>query len=80
MSQRGGQAGEAFVGLLFGTLILYFLDPIVAQAFNSSLAANPAFANSPAGDVWRLLALIFDFHLDIIGMWATFILGLLGGR
>jgi len=80
MSRRAGQAGEAFVGLLFATLILYFLDPVIAQSFNAGLSANPAFASSSVAPLWRLLAFIFSYHLDIVGMWVTFILGISGGR
>lgn len=72
---RAGNAVGSIIGLLFGTLILFYLDPVVAQAFNSSLS-DPTFGNSAPGAIWRLLGFIFSFHLDIIGMW----LGLLKAK
>jgi protein-S-isoprenylcysteine O-methyltransferase Ste14 len=69
---RTGNAVGTLIGLLFGTLILFYLDPVVAQAFNSALA-DPAFANSAPGAAWRILAFVFSFHLDIIAMWIGFL-------
>ena len=69
-----------FVGLVVGTILLVVgFDPILSQAFAQPLS-NPAFANSAAAPLWMVLSLIFQFHVDIIAMWAAFIRGAAGGR
>lgn len=79
MRERRGEAAEGVIGLVFATLILYFLDPVISQAFSTALS-DPAFANSPAGAIWTLLAFVFSLHLDIIVLWIGVVLSLGGKR
>jgi hypothetical protein len=80
MTDRVGQAAEEFFGLAFATIILYFMDPVIAQTFNSALSTSPAFASSPAGGLWKLLTVIFSLHIDIVLMWLAFLLALFGSE
>jgi hypothetical protein len=68
-------AVKTFVGLLLATLILYFLDPIVASAFGQPLN-DPQFAALPAGGIWRLLKLLSDFNVEIVVAWVGYFLWL----
>jgi hypothetical protein len=66
---------NAFVVLLIATIILYFLDPVIASAFGQPLT-NSQFAASPAGGIWRLLEVLSDFNVEIVIAWIGYFLWL----
>jgi hypothetical protein len=68
-------AVKTFVGLLIATIILYFLDPIIASAFGQPLT-DSQFAASPAGRIWRLLEVLSDFNVEIVIAWIGYFLWL----
>jgi hypothetical protein len=76
---RPAQPGDKSNGTepVFASIVLFFLDPIIGQAFAAPLK-DPAFASSMAAPVWGLLPVVFDFHGDIILMWIRWILSLVG--
>ena len=48
------------VDLFFTSIVLWALNPVIAQAFEAGLA-DPSFAKSAAAPLWRLAASFFDF-------------------
>ena len=60
---------EVIIGLLIVTVIAFVgFDPAISQSFAQALS-DPNFAKSSAAPLWRLMQIIFQLHLDIVGMW-----------
>jgi hypothetical protein len=72
------EAITGLVGLLFASLLLYFLDPVIAAEFAQPLT-NPQFAASPAGGIWKVMEVLSDYNGEIIVAWVGYLIWLIKG-
>jgi len=59
--------------LLLGSLFVFYTDPILGNAFNNAIQNSP----STVAPLWGVLAVIFSFHLDLVGVWSVWILAVI---